>query len=132
MKRIIIAILLPLTMMTLAASCEKESPAEHTTYTVTMAMPTVTSSASVHCDLTAYEYNDAGEKVANNFLYKAVYGSSKTFTANPRAVKVKLHVKMYSDNSSEYLWVQQVFYLEQGRNIEIKLEDDSRVGRKEP
>ena len=65
----------------------------------------------------------------------AVNGSTKTFTANSRAVKVKLYIKMYSDNSAvtaQYLWAQQVFYLEEGKNIEIKVEDHTKVGKTEP
>ncbi len=122
--------------LALVFSCEKAEPAmPDTTYTITMAMSTVTSSSTVHYDLTAYEYNEAGEKVANNALNMAVNGSTKTFTANSRAVKVKLYIKMYSDNSAvtpQYLWVQQVFYLEEGKNIELKVEDHTKVGKTEP
>lgn len=42
---------------------------------------------------------------------------------------------MYSDNSAvtpQYLWVQQVFYLEEGKNIELKVEDHTKVGKTEP
>lgn len=135
MKRVV-AILLSLSVILLMASCEKVEPAKpDTTYTVTMAMSSVTSTSTVHYDLTAYEYNEAGEKVANNALNMAVNGSTKTFTANSRAVKVKLYIKMYSDNSAitaQYLWVQQVFYLEEGKNVEIKVEDHTKVGKTEP
>lgn len=135
MKRILIS-LLSVFALSLVISCEKAEPAKpDTTYTVTMAMSTVTSSSAVHYDLTAYEYNDAGEKVANNALNMAVNGSTKTFSANSRAVKVKLYIKMYSDNSAvsaQYFWVQQVFYLEEGKNIEIKVEDHTKVGKTEP
>ena len=135
MKRILIS-LLSVFALSLVISCEKAEPAKpDTTYTVMMAMSTVTSSSAVHYDLTAYEYNDAGEKVANNALNMAVNGSTKTFSANSRAVKVKLYIKMYSDNSAvsaQYFWVQQVFYLEEGKNIEIKVEDHTKVGKTEP
>lgn len=135
MKRILTSLLFVLAL-TLVFSCEKAERAKpDTTYTITMAMSTVTSSSAVHYDLTAYEYNEAGEKVANNALNMAVNGSSKTFTANSRAVKVKLYIKMYSDNSAvtpQYLWVQQVFYLEEGKNIELKMEDHTKVGKTEP
>jgi hypothetical protein len=135
MRRILTTLLsaLALSMM---FSCEKAEPTKpDTTYTVTMSMSSVTSSSAVHYDLTAYEYNDAGEKVANNSISMAVKGSTKTFTASSRAIKVKLYIKMYSDNSSvtpQYLWVQQVFYLEEGKNIEIKVEDHTKVGKTEP
>ena len=135
MKRILTS-LLSVLALALVFSCEKAEPAQpDTTYTVTMAMSSVTSGSTVHYDLTAYEYNDAGEKVANNALNMAVNGSTKTFTANSRAVKVKLYIKMYSDNSSvtpQYLWVQQVFYLEQEGNIDIRVEDHTKVGKTEP
>lgn len=135
MKRILIS-LLSVFALSLVISCEKAEPATpDTTYTITMAMSTVTSSSAVHYDLTAYEYNDAGEKVANNALNMAVNGSTKTFSANSRAVKVKLYIKMYSDNSAvsaQYFWIQQVFYLEEGKNIEIKVEDHTKVGKTEP
>ena len=135
MKRILTSLIFVLAL-TLVFSCEKAERAKpDTTYTITMAMSTVTSSSAVHYDLTAYEYNEAGEKVANNALNMAVNGSSKTFTANSRAVKVKLYIKMYSDNSAvtpQYLWVQQVFYLEEGKNIELKVEDHTKVGKTEP
>ena len=51
-----------------------------------------------------------------------------------RSVKVKLYIKMYTDKSSytEHKWVQQVFYLEKGKTIEVALEDNSLVGNKEP
>lgn len=135
MKRNLISLLAVLAL-SLVISCEKTEPAKpDTTYTITMAMSTVTSSSAVHYDLTAYEYNDAGEKVANNALNMAVNGSTKTFSANSRAVKVKLYIKMYSDNSAvsaQYFWIQQVFYLEEGKNIEIKVEDHTKVGKTEP
>ena len=135
MKRILTS-LFSVLALSLVFSCEKAEPAKpDTTYTVTMAMSSVTSTSTVQYDLTAYEYNDAGEKVANNALNKAVKGSTKTFTANSRAVKVKLYIKMYSDNSAapaQYYWVQQVFYLEEGKNIEIKVEDHTKVGKTEP
>ena len=63
-----------------------------------MTMTFVTSSSIPHYDLTAYEYNEAREKVANNALNMATSGSTKTFAANTRSVKVKLYIKMYADN----------------------------------
>lgn len=134
MKRIL-TIAFSLIAAMILVSCNKEDPAKATTYTVTMAMTDITPSSSIHYDFTAFEYNEAGERVANNIVDRAVTGTSKTFNASPMAVKVKLYVKMYSDNSavsSQYFWIQQVFYLVPGGNIEIKLEDETIVGRSEP
>ncbi len=134
MKKILF-IISAIIAVSLSFSCKKDEPVKQTTYTVTMAMPSVTSTSTVHYDLTAYEYNEAGEKVANNAIEMATNGSSKKFTASSRSVKVKLYIKMYSDYttvSPQYLWVQQVFYLEQGGNIEIKVEEQTKVGKSEP
>ena len=135
MKRII-PILAAILAVCLSASCNKEEPEKKaTTYTVKMNMPSATSDAVVKYDITAFEYNEEGEKVANNAMSSALNGQSKTFTANSRSVKVKIHVKMYAESSSvtpRYRWVQQVFYLEEGKNIDILLEDDTTVGTSEP
>ena len=82
----------------------------------------------------AFEYNDAGEKTGNHSITMATTGKSETYTANERSVKVKLYLKMYTDINSytEYKWVQQVFYLEKGKTIEVALADHSLVGNKEP
>ncbi len=41
---------------------------------------------------------------------------------------------MYTDKSSytEHKWVQQVFYLEKGKTIEVALANNSLVGNLEP
>lgn len=103
-------------------------------YTVKMAMSNVSASSIVHYDLMAFEYNDAGEKTGNQSITMATTGKSETYTANERSVKVKLYLKMYTDINSytEYKWVQQVFYLEKGKTIEVALSDHSLVGNKEP
>lgn len=82
----------------------------------------------------AFEYNEAGEKTGNNTITMATTGKSQTYTANDRSVKVKLYFKMYTEKSSytEHNWVQQVFYLEKGKTIEVALSDNSLVGNKEP
>lgn len=82
----------------------------------------------------AFEYNDADEKTGNHSITMATTGKSETYTANERSVKVKLYLKMYTDLNSytEYKWVQQVFYLEKGKTIEVALADHSLVGNKEP
>ena len=103
-------------------------------YTVKMAMTNVSTTSTVHYDLMAFEYNDAGEKTGNHTITMATTGKSETYTANERSVKVKLYLKMYTDINSytEYKWVQQVFYLEKGKTIEVALADHSLVGNKEP
>lgn len=117
------------------ASCEKvPAPTPDTTYTINMLM-SVKADAAVQIDLTAFEYNAAGEKIGNNTMERAVKGSSKKFTAGKNTVKVKIYVKMYAVNGSgvaNYQWVQQVYYLEKGKDNIIDIKDDTRIGKSEP
>lgn len=119
----------------LLASCEKvPAPAPDTTYTINMMM-SVNADAAVQIDLTAFEYNEAGEKIGNNTMERAVKGSSKKFTASKNTVKVKIYVKMYAVNGSgvaNYQWVQQVYYLDEGKDNVIDIKDDTRIGKSEP
>ena len=138
MKRLITLISLAV-LMSITLGCQKDNPnggadTAICSYTVKMAMTNVSTSSTVHYDLMAFEYNDAGEKTGNHSITMATTGKSETYTANERSVKVKLYFKMYTDKSSytEYKWVQQVFYLEKGRTIEVALADTSLVGNKEP
>lgn len=138
MKKIISLITL-VAIAAMTIGCQKdpgagEQQAAQCKYTVKMAMTNVTTTSTVHYDLMAFEYNDAGEKTGNHSITLATTGKSETYTANDRSVKVKLYYKMYTDKSSytEHKWVQQVFYLEKGKTITVALEDTSLVGNKEP
>ena len=137
MKRILTLFVFAVLAATITG-CQKDLAGGEETakcsYTVKMAMTNVSASSTVHYDLMAFEYNDAGEKTGNHTITMATTGKSETYTANERSVKVKLYFKMYTDKSSytEYKWVQQVFYLEKGKTIEVALADTSLVGNKEP
>ena len=137
MKRILTLFVFAVLAATIT-SCQKDPAGSGETakcsYTVKMAMTNVSASSTVHYDLMAFEYNEAGEKTGNNTITMATTGKSQTYTANDRSVKVKLYIKMYTDKSSytEHKWVQQVFYLEKGKTIEVALADNSLVGNKEP
>ena len=134
MKRLITL----LAMAAILIGCQKDPNGGQDTakcsYTVKMAMTGVTASSTVHYDLMAFEYNEAGEKTGSHTFTRATTGKSETYTANERSVKVKLYYKMYTDNSSAtaYKWVQQVFFLEKGKTIEVALMNSSLVGNKEP
>lgn len=132
MKRILSFIALAIAMAMLL-SCTKEEL--KTTYTININISSLSSSSGVKVDFTAYEYNDAGEKIVTNDLIAVTAGTTKTFTANSRSVKVKIYQKVYTSVSSikpTYSWVQQVFYLEPGKNININLDDHTKIGNYEP
>lgn len=141
MKQLVKSLIFLAAIATMASGCyydpyalEDDSPKGKATYTVKMSMTGVTATSSVHYDLMAFEYNDAGEKTGNHTITLATTGKSETYTANEHSVKVKLYIRMYSDKSSytEYHWIQQVFFLEKGSNIVVALQDSSLIGPKEP
>ena len=132
MKRLIIIALVALAGF-LFCACEKEEPIPGpTTYTIRMQMSGVTPDSKVKLDLNAFEYNQENEKIASNSMKKTNTGDVYTFTANSRSVKVKIYVAMSTTLSTKYYWIQQVFYLEPEKNVEIVLKDDTMLGPDEP
>ena len=132
MKRFIV-ILFSLSMILLIASCKKEEP--ETSYTVISTMTAITDSTEVQWDLTAYEYDENEEMTAFNDILRAVNGTKETFIAHSNSAKVKMFFKMYADidNSiSLSYWINQVYNLEKGKNIEIIIEDHSPYSINEP
>ena len=132
MKRFIV-ILFSLSMILLIASCKMEEP--ETTYTVISTMTAITDSTEVQWDLTAYEYDENEEMTAFNDILRAVNGTKETFIAHSNSAKVKMFFKMYADidNSiSLSYWINQVYNLEKGKNIEIIIEDHSPYSINEP
>lgn len=114
-------------------SCGSDDEPDYSTYTLNYKL--VDESNLVLVDVTLFEYNDAGEKVATNSVNDIKTGASRKFTANSRATKVKVYIKMYSSISSvspRYRWVQQVYYLESGRNVNIDITGDTMLGNYEP
>ena len=105
-----------LLMVTLIlASCSKES--QPSSYTIT-------NQTGIDGTVFVHECTDAGETV---FIQNATIknGSSKTFTANDKAVKVKIYIEDLDR------WVQQVYYLE-GSDTKIVINGQTIVGRQEP
>ena len=82
------------------------------------------------------EYDATGSCVANNSLDAPVQGKTYEFTANDRSEKVKVYMKvklqMGSSTSNWNRWVQQVYYLESGKNIDIVINGETIVGTSEP
>lgn len=83
-------------------------------------------------DVTIYEYNDKNEKMGQNLMTGSKKDASASFKANPLSVKLKIYVKYYSPTSTYYYaWVQQVFYLNLGKETSITI-TSSMLGKNEP
>lgn len=113
-------------------SCTKE-----TTYTFTNNM----DMSELYQYLTDYnvilsEYDASGSRVANNSIDAPRQGETYEFEANSRAEKVKVYInakyQVGSSTENWNRWVQQVYYLEEGKNINIVVTGETIVGTSEP
>ena len=78
------------------------------------------------------EYDASGSKVMTNKLDWPTVGQRYVYTANEHSEKVKVKFQ-YKYGSNRYNdWVQQVYYLEEGKNIDIITDGHTIVGSQEP
>ena len=108
------------------SSCGKD---KDTTYTLKYSVEDV---SGVVVDIITYEYSDTGEVVGQKSFDKCVNGFSKTVSANPKATKVKVKVTMKASSKSLTVWVKQVFYIENGKNVDIEMKGSTTMVEKEP
>ena len=78
------------------------------------------------------EYDNSGSRVFTNKLDWPEKGKSYVYSANDHAEKIKVRLQAKIGTTSVNRWVQQVFYLEKGKNITISIGDDTLVGTNEP
>ena len=124
MKRILFLLaMLPVFIFT-ECSSEDEKPLRPSTYTLFWEFRSVEPVA----DVIVFEYNSSGDKIANKRLTECEVGAIETFQANDKVVKVKICILMNSKNN----WVQNVYYLDEGKNINIYLDEDVLIGSDEP
>lgn len=83
-------------------------------------------------DAVIFEYSSDGEKIGSNYVSNCKKGTSKSFAANSMAEKVKVYFTMKYGSVKQYKWVQNVFYLKDKGNTEIKIVNETIVGAKEP
>ena len=108
----------------LFASCKKE-----TTYTF---IDHYGGSGFTEYSILFCEYDAAGSRVFTNKLDWPTTGQPYVYTANEHAEKVKVKVQAEMGSSTFNRWIQQVFYLEDGGNIDITLDGSTIVGSSEP
>lgn len=119
MKRFLLC-LTAIVLITLS-SCSKE-----TTYTFRDNMNYSGSTMSRLTILKEYDIN--GFCIANNSIESSVTGQNYIFIANENSELVKIYLKMGSTSR----WVQQVYYLNKGKNTDIVIDGHTIVGTLEP
>lgn len=110
--------------------CDKSS--DDTTYTIYVSTVGTTSASSMN--IICYEYNSR-EEIINQQVWNTVYaGENRKFTASGSAEKIKIQIQytLSSTGSSDIRWVQQVWYLNAGDDIDINITGTTIVGVEEP
>ena len=113
------------TLTLLLLSCTKDDGAGRGTTSYTF---TLYDDYEVEIDVILFEYNEINERINNNTIDSAKKGVPYTYTARDNAVKVKVHLSFLGANR----WVQQVYYLVEGENIDIGITDNTIIGNIEP
>lgn len=118
-----------LTFSACSSDDEKEE-VQDTTYTFTYTGDNPPQGLT--CDFTLFEYNDKGERVAQNHVKNCRKGTVMDFVANTNSQKVKAYFVTTNGTQSVARWVQQVYYLEKGENVEVAVTGETRIGTTEP
>lgn len=125
----------------LMVGCEKEtttpsnggsSNQQTTTYTLSVSGIQVPSGMAL--EVLAVEYSASNERLQINCFDLTSSSMSKNYTANSRTEKVKVAFNASNPNTGQTasLWIQQVFYLDKGKNTVISITGSSPTGSSEP
>ena len=128
-----------------ACSKEKDEPEKPvankvSTYTVTsdfnISQLIGQSSILGIVDLTFYEYNESNELINYQEWQNVPDGATKKFTANKLAKKLTVFIKITAKQGTQENYLKQysaqVYYLQDGENINIKLDKSTRVTTSNP
>ena len=119
-------VILSIVAMLVVSSCGKDN---NTTYTFKYTADDV---SGVTVNVIAFEYDKTGDVLEQQSFDKCMKGFSKVVTVNPKATKVKVKVTMKAGTNSLVMWVQEVFYLEVGKNVNIEMKGSTKIVEKEP
>lgn len=122
-------------------SCSKEDTPKAKTYTLNYQQDVTdivgtSGNYGYDADICFIEYNEANERINIQEVSNPKFNTQKTFTANENAVKVKVYIDAvlsYGSLETDFeRWVQQVYYLKEGEDVEILISNETRVGTSEP
>ena len=108
--------------------CSTDYTDKETTYTFIYNAKDV---SGVTVSALIYEYDKSGEIVGQQSL-KCANGLTRVFTADSMAKKVKVKVTLKAGTKSGSYWLEEVFYLKNGKNIDIKILDSTTLVEEEP
>ena len=115
--------------ISLLPSCGNKMDAPESTYTFKYEA----NDGTDQWDFTLFEFNDAGESIFQYNIPNIKKGFYKQYVASPDATKIKIMI-LISNNllfSGSY-WVQTVYYLKSGQNIDIVFTGSTVFAKPEP
>lgn len=120
--------LLLVSVFLMFSACSNDDD-EQATYTFTHTLDDV---EGITLKVTLFEYNEKDELVAQNYVNDCRNGHTQNFAANKASQKVKVHFLASTRSQSVGFWMQQVYYLEEGKKIQITVTDESKMDTKYP
>ncbi len=133
MKKLFSMMLLCTAILFSLSSCsddEEDLNPQSTTYTFLYSA--TTPPEGIDLDVTLFEYNSINEIVSQKSIKKCVQGYSEKFTADNNTQKVKVYLVATNGKQSVANWVQKVYYLTKGKNSQVVVSGDLRIGKIEP
>ena len=121
---LLMAMILPMIAFT---SCSDDDEEVVTTYSFTWDYK-----SNIEYDFTIYEYDNNNAIVAENFIPNAKQGLKKAYTANEKAVKVKVYAEFDLYGLPSKVWVQKVYGLNIGSNTDIVVTGKDKIAAAEP
>ena len=121
MKKTLFLTLVSALALLISSSCSKQDrPVKETTYTFSI----FTSGLEVYLS----EHNIVGDRIHTTIIDNAEANVPYSFIAKDNTVKIKVYLKHTHWNK----WVQQIYYLNEGKNIDIIITGDTIIGNYEP
>lgn len=123
-------ILFLFSLLVLFSSCSKdeEDVIKSSTYTINYLTEAY---EGMDEKLFIFEYNESGETIFSKSV--DVYnGFNQKFTANETTKKIKLMIKIEYLSVKSSFWVQTVYYVKKGGNLDINVDGETITGKYEP
>lgn len=79
-----------------------------------------------------FEYDASGGRVMAYDIKSPMVSHPYVFTANEHSEKVKVLLQFTYDTTKYNTWVQQIWYLDEGKNTDIVIKAETIIGDTEP
>lgn len=120
--------------LSLFALCALSSCSKETTYTFQNIRnwPAGTEETQSNTTFFLEEYDDNGDIVANRGVSFADSKVKQEYTANSHTELIRVKMQISHNSFYAYRWDSQVYYVDEGRNIDIVIDDGTNFVEDRP